>query len=252
MRNRLPTLLLLGVLTLACLLLPGCIDGNEVIHINADGSGTYESTYLVPVAAVAASGGRETMRQQVEEWVAEQDGMVLDTLEFSEEDDRLRIHGMISFDSALALIDASDTESTQNLPPAARHLTGTLDFRMRGRQVEVARTVRPRAALGSAMLFTSPAELANHRLTYQISMPVAPDSHNATSTRDDGRTLIWDYPLDQAVAEPPVMQLTATIPIPWWVWLGGTAGVIAILATSSALFRRLRRRRRPVYPDLPV
>lgn len=252
MRNSFPTLLLLGVLALACLLLPGCLDGNEDIRINADGSGTCTATYLVPVAAVAASGGPETMRQQLEDWVAAQQGMKIDDIDFSEVGDRLRIHGSIRFDSAFALIDASAAGQLQDLPPAARHLIGTLDFRMRGRQVELARTVSPRAALGSAMLFTNAGELAEHRLVYQISLPVTPDSHNATSTRDDGRTLVWEFPLDEAVDQPPVMRLTATIPIPWWVWAAGAALLIAITAATTAIVRHLRRKLHPSFPDVPV
>jgi len=245
-------LLLLGVLALACLLLPSCIDGNEEIRINADGSGTCVATYLVPVAAVAASGGQDKMRSQVEEWAASQDDLRLDALEISEEGDRLRIHAALSFDSALALIDASSPEAMEKLPAAARALAGTLDFRMRGRQVELTRTVSPRAALGSAMLFTSPGELANHRLTYQITLPTAPDSHNATRTVDGGRTLVWDYPLDEAVENSPTMNLVATVPIPWWLWLAAAVLLLAIVWGLIAIVRRLRRKRQPVYPDVPV
>ena len=59
----------------------------------------------------------------------------------------------------------------EKLPRAARALAGTLDFRMRGRQVELTRTVQPRQALGAALLLASPADLANNRLVYQITLP---------------------------------------------------------------------------------
>lgn len=252
MRNRFSTLLLLGVLTLACLLLPGCLDCNEEIRINADGSGTCIATYFVPVAAVAASGGQDKMRQQIEDWVAAQDDLRIDTFEIEEQDDRLRIHAELSFRSALSLIDASSPEQTEDLPPASRHLAGTLDFRMRGRQVDLTRTVRPRNALGAAMLLAGTDDFKNHRLTYQITLPDPPDHHNATSTLDDGRTLIWDYPLSEAIENPPVMKLTATIPIPWWVWLAAAALLIGIGLAITAIVRLWRRKRRPVYPDVPV
>jgi hypothetical protein len=252
MRNRIPTLLLLGVLALACLLLPCCIDGNEQIRINANGSGTCTATYLVPVAAIAASGGEDKMRSQVEDWAAGQDGLTLDTLEIVEEDDRLRVHAAISFSNALALVDASSPESMEKLPRAARALAGTLDFRMRGRQVDLTRTVQPRQALGAALLLAGPADLDEHRLVYQISLPIAPDSHNATRTADDGRTLVWDFPLGEAVENPPAMRLVATVPIPWWLWLAAGLALLLLLLGILALIRRLRRKRRPTYPDVPV
>lgn len=252
MRNRFSTFLLLGLLALACLLLPSCIDGNEQIRINADGSGTCTATYFVPVAAIAASGGVEKMRLQVEEWAAGEDGLTLDALEIAEEGDRLHIHAALSFKNALALIDASSPDSMEKLPRAAHALAGTLDFRMRGRQVDLTRTVQPRQALGAALLLSGPADLAEHRLVYQISLPVTPDSHNATRTADGGRTLVWDFPLDEAVENPPVMRLVATVPIPWWLWLAAGLALLLLILGIIAIIRRLRRKRRPAYPDVPV
>jgi hypothetical protein len=252
MRNPIQSLLLLGVLALVCLLLPSCIDGNEEIRIHKDGSGTCTATYFVPVAAIAASGGEDKMRSQIEDWAATQDNLSIDTLEIGEQGDRLRIHAALSFSNALALIDASSPESMEKLPKAARALAGTLDFRMRGRQVEIHRSVQPRQALGAAMLLTSPADLAENRLVYQISMPHAPESHNATRTADEGRTLIWEFSLDEAVENPPTMSLVATVPIPWWLWLTAALVLLLLILGIVALVRRLRRKRQPAYPDVSV
>lgn len=255
MCNLFPRLLLLGVLALACLLLPSCIDGEEQIRINADGSGTCTAIYIVPVAAIGASGGETKMRSQVEEWVASQDGISLDTFEISEEGDRTRIHAALSFHNALALIDASSPESMEKLPRAARGLAGTLDFRLRGRQVDLTRTVQPRQALGAALLLAGPADLAQNRLVYQITLPTRPDSHNATRTADDGRTLIWEFPLDEAVEVAPTMNIVTTVPIPWWLWLAAAVILLLIVWGIVAIIRRIRRKRRerlPAYPDVPV
>ncbi len=228
----------------ACLAAASCIDGDERITLRRDGSGHAALTYQLPTAAVAAHGGRERLRQALAGWLGG-DGIRLEALELTGHADRTRVHAELSFPSALALVDLVSRERLEHLPAPARHLAGTLDFRRRGRHVELTRTVRPRAALGGSLLPVPRSRLAGHRLVYQVTLPAPAAAHNATATRDGGRTLVWEYPLDRACATPPVIRLAAAMPLPRRLWLWAAAAIAApVAAVVAALLARAVLHRR--------
>jgi hypothetical protein len=226
----------------ACLAATACIDGHEQITIDRTGGGRATLTYHVPTAAVIANGGRDQLRQTITAWLDGEKTLTLEALELTDHDDRTRIHAELSFPSALALIDLSSNEKLERLPAAARDLAGTLDFRLRGRHVQLTRSVRAHTALGGMLVWLPRSELAAHRLVYQITLPKPATAHNATTTRDHGRTLVWDYSLADAIDTPPVMHFAADLPVPRWLWVAAilTAAIAATLIAT--LLRRPRRK----------
>jgi len=228
----------LSMLLLAgfCLVVSGCLDGSEDIRIESDGSGQASFDYFLPAAAVASQGGNEALRTPVESWVRSEQGLHLESLEVSDKGESTRLHVVLRFDSIKDLIRAVSGEGSASLPGAMRHLLGTFQFVQNGRHIEFSRTVHPVEALGGSLLLVPADDLARHHLHYRIALPVKPDTHNATSTEDDGRTLIWDIRLDEAVKSPPKLEFTATLPIPWWLW--GAGG----LAAAGALWLAAKRR----------
>jgi len=227
------------VLAATSLLISGCLDGSEDIRIESDGA----FDYLLPSAAVASQGGTEALRRPIESWIQDEEGLRLESLEVRDDGENTRLNLKLSFDSVTDLIRAVSGKGSESLPAAMRHLLGTFHFVRDGRHIEFSRTVRPVEALGGSLLLVPREELARHRLAYRITLPVPPDTHNATSTLDGGRTLVWEIPLDQAVDvdSPPKLEFTATMPVPWWVW-GGVALTGVLLALLVAAFVRRRRK----------
>ena len=220
-----------------CLVVSGCLDGSEDIRIESDGSGQASFDYFLPAAAVASQGGDEALRAPLESWIRSEPGLHLESLEVSNQGESTRLHVELRFDSVQDLIRAVTGEGSTKLPGAMRHLLGTFQFVQNGRHIEFSRTVHPVEALGGSLLLVPQDDLARHHLHYRIALPVKPDTHNATSTEDDGRTLVWDIRLDKAVKSPPKLEFTATLPIPWWLWSAGGLAVIGILAIGARLRR---------------
>jgi hypothetical protein len=230
------------LLAAGSLLVSACLDGSEDIRIERDGAGRASFDYVLPSAAVASQGGTEALRKPIESWIRGEEGLRLETLVISDEGENTRLSLKLSFDCVTDLIRAASGKGSESLPNAMRHLLGTFHFTRNGRHVEFRRTVRPVEALGGSLLLVPQEELARHRLIYRISLPVPPDTHNATSTLDGGRTLVWEIPLDQAVGSPPKLEFTATLPVPLWVW-GCAALMGAAVAALAVAFLRMRRGR---------
>ena len=82
-------------------------------------------------------------------------------------------------------------------------------------------------------------------MSYMIHLPLAAMESNATRTEDEGRTLVWDFPLAQAVKGPVNTQFKANFPLP--TWLLASAGTVTFAAGALVFFgfRKMRSRREP-------
>lgn len=234
MRRLLERLLVLSFVVL----LASCIDGHEEYWLNRNGSGAAEATYDIPASAVDLGGGEEELRRGLDNWFAGTPAVRREAFELTRTGDRVRIHLRVAFDSALDLLDLSKPEKTRSMPSSFSHLAGVFDFRLKGREFELTRTVSPAKALMGG-LFLSRRETESRKLVYIVHLPEAPLESNATRTEDGGKTLVWDYTLQESLRQPLVTRFKAKIPIPVWATAG--AGVL-IAALGWGAWRFMRRR----------
>jgi len=203
-------LLLLAVVSL---LLPSCIDGNEEVWIHPDGSGRAEITYQIPARATLLKGGDAAVAGMIREFLAGTPEISRSTLDVRTEREITRIQIGVAFDSALSLRNAAQGMDTAHLPDAVRHLAGVVAFSLSGHTLDFSRTMQPGKAVPGMSLIPS-QNLQNHHLSYIIHLPGVATTHNATRTENDGRTLIWEVPLQVAVRSPVVTRFQLKIPIP--------------------------------------
>jgi hypothetical protein len=223
---------------LAACLLASCIDGREEIHLAADGSGHLELSYSMPAAAAKLQGGAPGVTRLIEKLLAEIPALHSTRHQVALEGDRLSIQLRAAFDSALDLKKATASPFAA-LPSTASHLVGKIDLQVRGRTVAFSRVISPGRALpGLAMLPKSSFE--GNKLVYIIHLPTAPGESNATRTENQGRTLIWDFPLAEALRKPVNPRFSLQIPFP----KSAIAGLCALLIFTAALVISLRRKRR--------
>ncbi len=225
---------------LAACLLTSCIDCHEEIWLEADGSGRADISYTLPAAAAKFQGGEAGVRKQIEKFLAETKEIKSSTCEVTTEGDRLKIRVRAGFDSALDLKEISTGGAMKELPSSATNLAGKVEVGVKGRTVDLTRTISPGAALpGSAFMPASAFD--GHHLIYIIHLPMAAKESNATRTENDGRTLVWDFPLDKAVKAPVITHFSADIPLPRWLLFVAAAVVLVIGRLAFLGFKKLRK-----------
>jgi hypothetical protein len=222
---------------LAACLLTSCIDCREEIWFNSAGGGRADITYSLPAITAQFQGGESGVRQRIEKFLADTKGIQFSTCAVATENERLKIHVTGSFKSAQDFKKITAQNTVDQLPPTATNLAGKFEVRSHGREINYSRIISPGTAIPGAG-FMPASTFASHHLIYIIHFPVVPADSNATRTEDDGRTLVWDFPLETAILKPENMRFKVIIPYPAWVYLI-SAGVV--LATSGLLFFGLKR-----------
>jgi hypothetical protein len=223
----------------AALLLTSCIDGREEFWLNADGSGRADVTYSLPAMAARFHGGEAGVRKMVADFLANTPALKSSGCEVTTDNDRLTIRVRASFDSALDLKKISESGSVEKLPSSANNLAGEITVRVDGRNLDFARTIAPGNALPGAK-FMPDSKFEGRKLQYIIHLPDAATGSNATRIEDGGRTLVWDFPLADAIGQPVTTRFQAAIPVPAWMFasIGGVA--LAVGALTFFSYRKLR------------
>ena len=226
----------------ACLLV-SCIDGREEIWLNADGSGHADFNYSFPASAARFQGGEAGVRKMIEKALADSKELKSSSAEVKSDQDRIAVHVQVAFDSVDDVASlAPGPENPEKIPPAVEGLAGKFEIIMKGRHVDLSRTVSASKALPGSM-FMPASNFADRKLVYILHLPQLPDESNATRVEDGGRTLIWDIPLAQALKQPQVIHFNVTIPIPR-SWIAAVCGlVLTVLALLVFGVLKWRKRR---------
>jgi hypothetical protein len=241
--RKLAAIFLRVLAAIAALASSACFDIREEIHIHRDGSGRAALDYTVPASALLLAGGEEGMEGKIRALIASQPKLRLDAVTVGAAGpDEARIAVRISTDSMLALLDMQESAAFKELPSAAGKLAGHIDFRLRGLDLYFARTVEVREALGLAALAIGGEERAKRKLTYIVHLPKAASESNATAVADDGRTLIWEATLGEALRAPLVTRFRAPLPIPWYAHAGALVLLAGLAGWGLRVVRRRRRR----------
>lgn len=241
---RLPGFILRVLAVLATLLLVSCIDGREEIWLNADGSGRADVTYSLPAAAARFHGGETGVREMIEGFLKSSEVLIDPICEVTTAGDRLMVHVRASFRSALDLKKMGTEGSLQKLPSSAANLAGDVHLARHGMTLDFMRTISAGKALAGSM-FMPASQFRKRKLIYIFHLPTAALDSNATVVSDGGKTLTWEFPLQQAIKAPVVTRFTVKIPIPAWVYPLAWVLVPGLVVTLGAfLQKRLRPSKR--------
>ncbi|RYD49750.1 MAG: nuclear transport factor 2 family protein [Verrucomicrobiaceae bacterium] len=228
----------------AAMLLVSCIEGREEVWLNEDGSGRADVRYSLPAAAARFQGGVDGIRKVLGEFLAKAPGIRDTSHEVIREGDRLVIHVRAAFDSVREVKKSASSKSMRSLPSSAKGLAGDVKVSMEGRTIGFSRTISAGDAL-PGINFMPGSPMKDRNLTYILHLPVAAAESNAMRVENGGKTLIWDYPLAQAVQGPVTTRFKVKVPIPGWLW-GIAAGGVATLGAASLFVARRVRKKAPV------
>lgn len=226
---------------LICMALSSCLDTREEIWVRADGSGAARINVSVPAAAASVHGGGDGVKKLIGDFIAATPSIASHVLETREEGGMLFVDLTITFANAMELVEEISGPAQGKLPAAGAGLIGRSEITFEGLDVSFTRILDlPKAIPGAA--FIPSYQLEGHSVTTIIHLPKAASAHNATSTEDKGRTLIWETPLAEALSAPRTTAFTMPLPIPW-LFIGSVA--LLVLLLFAALIHHLVRRRRP-------
>lgn len=220
-------------------LLVSCIDGREEVWLNADGSGRADVCYTLPAAAARFQGGEAGIRRIVGDFLRNTPEITSSNFEVATEDNRLNIHVHGTFKSVRDFKGLTTAPSGQ-LPSSAVNLAGEVQVEMHGRTINFSRTVSPGKALtGSA--FIPASQFEGRKLAYILHLPEAATESNATRVEDDGRSLVWEFPLAQAIQSPVTTRFKVKIPVPPWLLVTAIAGTLLVVISAFLGIQKLRR-----------
>ena len=228
------------LLALACLVLSSCLDGDEEVWIEKDGSGRIKATYSMPPQFMAELGGAEKLSKRLRDAVESDPNMTLESLGHKFEGGRTVLNFGARFEDFRKLADFGtkhlrdpeqpDTKSTGEI------LLGTIDIRIEGLTLKYDRTI-DLSSLFPENVLRNPGLLGPASFRYTLHMPVAAKEHDAHATSNEGRTLKWTYALRNHTAEPMTTSAKADLPLPWWVW---TAGLLSLVLIGALIVWAVR------------
>lgn len=237
-----------SLMSMMLLLLNSCIDGEEEIFVNADGSASMKVKYQVPgmifsakdadelVALVGKEVGSHAGLRLVTNRVDSEKGQRIIRIEV-ETDAVMELDGM--FDDVSPEDDAEQSKTDQ----LWRCLLGEMEVNVDGLSVGVIRKVDLAPLLNEYLGEKSASLLGESEFRYVIHLPEAVKQSNAHEVTADGRTLKWRYKLRECKKKPIVMDLQVPISLPWWVKAGACGLVLLTLAGGYVFFRKRSKKR---------
>ena len=225
------------------LCLASCFDSREEIWINADASGTAMITIRLPENIARLQGGAAKIEGALSDYFENTPAFTSHKIETSAQNQQLRIEIAISFDDAMDLIEATAPTALTALPSGTERFIAKTSVEFEKLNLVFKRRADLSGAIPGAS-FIPNARLEGHRLTTIIHLPNAAKTHNATVTQNQGRTLIWNTPLADALKHPVDNNFTMPLPIPW---LMVSLIAFALILLITALTHHFLRKRRPSF-----
>jgi len=239
--RKLPAIFQQLLILAACLLLSACFDIHEEVWIAQDGSGRAELRYTVPETALRLNGGIAGTEKKIRDLITAQPTLSLDGISIDVKDDDATVTVWVSTKSVLSLRKLKKSEGFKSLSESTANIVGHFDVGLRWLDVDFARTVQVKEALGLASFAIGSDERRNRRLTYIVHLPKPAKENNATLVTDDGKTLTWDYTLGDAMRKPITTSFRAAIPIPPYMWAAAAAVLVVIVGLAVWAAKKIRR-----------
>ncbi len=231
-------ILKVALLIICAFSLPSCLDSHEEIWLDADGSGAARIQLVFPQGVARFQGGEERIRKMIEDFVSSTPALTSHVLTTSADSDRFHLDLTLTFENALDLLDAANESTGSGLPPAATEFLGVTQINFSGLNFDFERRIELSKAIPGS-LFIPQRQLQGHSITTIIHLPKAARTHNADSTADGGRTLIWSTPLATALKGPVERRFNMPLPIPWATI--GFVTLMLVLLLGALIYYMLRR-----------
>ena len=240
---------LFSLFAMLMLLLSSCkIDGEEEITIHEDGSSRVAMRYELPGVFLSQETADELVAA-LDKSLGHHEHINLLTNRVDLVAGQRIIHLVMNVDSEADLsglrksLKSGHPESGEGKSKSNKLLNsivGNVEARTTGLSVELSRQVNLQPLLDEYVGKKSSSLLGDFEFRYILHLPRAAEQNNAHKVTDGGKTLKWTYLLREMKNKPITMNVTAPIPIPWWVYALVTVAGCAVLALIYWLVKKLR------------
>jgi hypothetical protein len=231
-----------GLVILVVCLLGGCINYEETIELNSDGSGTMLMHYSMAqqLTAMMAMGGQGQTGSdkppdfpfKIKEDEVKADltakGVKVQSFETKTENDQQHFYVKVSFDK---ITDLNQTKTFKEMPFEWTKDGNNVVFKQTLKGKKEAKTANPGDEMGKQM---AQAMLGNATFKFEVKLPskVLPKPDTNGNIAEDGRTVKWQFPLLEVSENEKVMMAkfkTGGLPIsPKLLLLLGGAVILSI------------------------
>ena len=232
------------LILLPCLI-SSCLDVREEFWVHEDGSAEAEITCHMPRAATLALGGPDGAKEMVEKLLAEEQSIDSYETQVTESGKRLTLKVHCSVDQLMDFDNIRKSiQQREDLHPAVRKMVGEFNISVVGMSgISVTRQVSPGEAV-PALRWLPKSQTEGHGFVKIMHFPQPIKQHNAHETWDDGRTLMWESSLAEAVETPMVYEFVMPYPIPKGWIISAVICLTAIAVGIVLLIRKLRQARK--------
>lgn len=231
------------LLTLPVFLLNSCLEGEEEIWVNLDGSGRLEARYQFPTIAMGQLGDPDKIIEGLKAVSAREKGVTLSLCTFTKDKSKGTFHLKAEFDDITELLEIASrneqafVEETEVDPDSIAAIAGDIDFRFKNLRASFEREITL-SDLFPELVSKRPGMLGSSTFNYTLHLPVPVEETNAHSISEDRKTVSWSFLLRKSFDEPMLMSLKTENPIPWWAW---PVAVLVLIAVFYLFWRILRR-----------
>lgn len=234
-------------LALLPMLLSSCIEGDEEIFLNADGSARMKAVYSLP-AIIFSDKDAAKLQAQITKEIGEEERVNLLTNKVERVNGKQVITIEVETADLLELEDLIDEESDSDDEKGSKSeqildtLLGEFAFRREGLGAGVNRKVDLEPLLDKFVGERWPSMLGDSEFRYTIHFPEAVKVSNAHEVTNGGRTVKWRYKLSECREKPIELDMVASIPVPWWVYAGLAVVVILLILGVWKLISVIKKR----------
>ena len=240
-------------LSLLTFLLSSCIDGEEEIHINADGSARMKAMYSLP-ALIFSDEDAASLRELIEREIGKEEtvdlltntvekvsGKQIITIEVETADLRNLEKLLSQVDDGHDSGDGGE-EGKEKSDLILRALLGDLTYEREGLAVAANRKIDLAPLLDKFAGDRWHSMVGDSEFRYTIHFPEALKSTNAHKLSNDGKSAMWSYKLADSKNGPFELDMLVPIPLPWWVFAGLGLVVLLILLGLWKLISMVKKR----------
>lgn len=231
--------ILLGVSGGLCLALASCIEGEEQVWLNADGSGRVEARYKMPSAVAKRMGDPAELVRILQEAAARDPHVEITHLAHTSEAGGVTLAFSGTFDDLNKLASFPKRQLRDTSNPDKRVQAEVLfgeasmviadDTITYDREVDISWLLQSNPATKS--IAKMPALFGKSSLTFILNLPGEAEKSNASSQSEDKLRLEWNFPLKEnangpmsmtakaalAGSNPPWLFLLAIVPLVFFV-----------------------------------
>ena len=231
---------------LFALLLASCIEGEEEIWLERDGSGHMEATYRMPTVVIQKLGGPEEFVRSLTEAAARDPHVAITEASHEARSGVVTLRFSANFDDLRKLATFPQRQfrdpDRPDVPVREEVLFGQTEIDVSWRGISYQRTIDLSSLLQSNPMARNfvrvPGLLRDSSFHYILNLPASATETNATTSSGDGQRLEWHFLLKDHVSSPMHLKARGKIPLPGILWF---LGLIPLLALVLLFFIRNQR-----------